>query len=78
MYQVIVYSTLRNFPASLASRFGFALLPFLDTNKAVRHFENLEDAQLFAFHLLGKIKRCYRILLVGKEFNGFSIYQEGE
>lgn len=78
MYQVIIYSTLRNFPESLASRFGFSLKPFLSTNKASRHFDDLEDAQLFAYHLIGRIKRDFRIILVGKEFNGYTIYQEGE
>ena len=48
MYQFIVNSTLRNFPVSLASRFGFSLKPFISTNKASRHFEDLDDAQLFA------------------------------
>lgn len=78
MYQVIIYSTLRNFPTSLASRYGFALLPFLDTNKAIRHFADLQDAQLFAFHLIGKIKRDFRIILTSDDFRSYAIYQEGE
>lgn len=78
MYQVIIYSTLRNFPASLASRYGLSLKPFLDTNKASRHFDDLDDAQLFAFHLIGKIKRDFRIILTSDDFRSYAIYQEGE
>lgn len=77
MYQVIIYSTLRNFPASLASRYGFSLKPFLDTNKASRYFDDLEDAQLFAYHLIGRIKRDFRIILTSDDFRSYAIYQEG-
>lgn len=78
MYQVIIYSTLRNFPASLASRYGFSLKPFLSTNKASRSFDDLEDAQIFAFHLIGKIKRDFRIMLISDDFSSYCLYQEGE
>ena len=77
MYQVIIYSTLRKFPTSLSSCYGFALLPFLNTNKAIRRFNDLEDAKLFAFRLIGKIKRDFRIILPSDDFCCYAIYQEG-